>query len=173
MELFEELIKVLLPALAVLYAMYLVVKSFLDKEMEKKIVEVRSKNAEVILPVRMQAYERICLFLERITPNNLLVRLNDGSYTARQFQQILVGEIREEFNHNLSMQLYMSDDAWIMVKNAMQEVITVINESAKEVNPDAKSIELSRRIFEKMLAKDPDPIQIALTEVKDELRRIF
>ncbi|MFA0962740.1 hypothetical protein AB9P05_13140 [Roseivirga sp. BDSF3-8] len=173
MELLQELLKVLLPALAVLYAMYLVVKSFLDKEMEKKILDVRSKNAEIILPVRMQAYERICLFLERITPNNLLIRLNDGSYTARQFQQILVSEVRDEFNHNLSQQLYMSDDAWIMVKNAMQEVISVINESAKEVDPEGKSIELSRRIFEKMLAKDPDPIQQALTEVKDELRRIY
>lgn len=173
MELFEELIKVLLPALAVLYAMYLVVKSFLEKDMEKKVLDVRSKNAEVILPVRLQAYERICLFLERITPNNLLIRLNDGSYSARQFQQILNSEIREEFNHNLSQQLYMSDQAWIMVKNAMQEVISVINEASREVDPEAKSLELSKRIFEKMLAKEADPVQEALTQVKDEIRRIF
>jgi len=66
-----EFAKLLIPAAAVLYGMYLVVKSFVQKELDKAEIDIRSKNTAVILPLRLQAYERISLLLERIAPNNL------------------------------------------------------------------------------------------------------
>ena len=73
MEPLIELGKILLPASVVLYAVYLMVKSFIIKEIEMKKLEVRSRSIEITLPVRLQAYERITLFLERISPQNLLM----------------------------------------------------------------------------------------------------
>lgn len=173
MEIIVEFAKLLIPALAVLYAMYLTVKSFLTKELEKKVMEYKMKNTEIILPVRLQAYERMCLFLERISPNNLILRLNDTSYTAKQFQQILLSEIREEYYHNLSQQVYMSDESWNLVKNAMEEIVLAINSAASGLNDDARSIELAKQVFEKMLQKNADPAAYALKSVKDEIRHIF
>ena len=77
MEALIELGKILIPASVVLYAVYLMVRSFIIKEIELKKLEVRSRSIETTLPVRLQAYERITLFLERISPQNLLIRLSD------------------------------------------------------------------------------------------------
>lgn len=165
--------KILLPAGAVLYAMFLVVKSFLTKELEKKLIDIKIKNTETVLPIRLQAYERICLFLERISPNNLVVRLNNASLSASQFQQVLITEIRQEFNHNLSQQVYLSDEAWGMVKNAMEDIVSVVNIASQQLEKEDKSVELAKKIFELMMEKNNDPIGIALKKVKDEIRASF
>ena len=173
MEILAELAKLIIPAAIVLYGMYLTVKSFTAKELEKTLLELRMKNRDTVLPIRLQAYERICLFLERISPNNLVIRLNDASYNAKGFQQILLAEIRNEYNHNLSQQVYMSDNAWMYVKNAKEEVIAVVNQAGEGLPENAKGIELARRIFEKMSEKQEDPVAVALTQVKDEIRQAF
>lgn len=173
MEPFLEFLKLLIPGLIVLYAMYLTLKSFLHKDIEQKILDLKIKNQDVILPLRLQAFERMCLFLERITPNNLVLRLNDGSYTGKQFQQVLLAEIREEYYHNLSQQVYMSDESWNLVKNAMEEIIVVVNQAGSVLPEDAKSIDLARGIFERMLEKTNDPIADALKRLKDEIRDTF
>ncbi|MCG8319125.1 MAG: hypothetical protein MI921_06455 [Cytophagales bacterium] len=165
--------KILLPAGTVLYAMFLVVKSFLTKELEKKLIDIKIKNTETVLPIRLQAYERICLFLERISPNNLVVRLSNASLSAAQFQQVLITEIRQEFNHNLSQQVYLSDEAWEMVKNAMEDIVSVVNVAAQQVKSDDKSVDLAKRVFELMMEKNNDPIAVALKKVKDEIRTSF
>ena len=173
MEILIEFSKILIPAGAVLYAMYLVVKSFLDKELQKQQLEVRNKSIETVLPNRLHAYERICLFLERISPNNLVVRLNNGQYTAQEFQQIMLKEIREEYNHNVSQQVYMSDEAWELVKTAKEDLIVSINEATFGLADDATGLDLSKELFERTMSKDVDPIQKALTEVKNEIRNTF
>ena len=173
MDIIVEFAKLLIPAGAVLYGMFLVVKSFIQKELDKAQVEIKSKNTEVVLPLRLQAYERICLFLERIAPNNLVIRVRDNSFNAGQFQHALIHEIREEYNHNLSQQIYISNNAWNLVKNAKEEIIAVINQSAEGLASDAKSLDLAKRIFEKMLDKQVDPSVVALTQIKEEVRSLY
>ena len=173
MEILIEFAKILIPAGLVLYAMFLTVKSFLGKEMESKLLDLKMRNSDTILPIRLQAYERVCLFLERITPNNLIRRVNDNNFSARQLQEVLLNEIRNEFNHNLSQQVYMSDESWNLVKNAMEEVVVVINASANDMAPEAKSIDLSKRIFESLMERNADSTSNALTFVKNEIRQVF
>ncbi len=168
-----EFAKLLIPAGAVLYGMYLVVKSFVQKELNQAAIEIRSKNHEVALPMRLQAYERICLFLERIAPNNLVIRLNDSKYSATQFQQVMVQEIREEYNHNLSQQIYISDQAWDLVKNAKEEVIATINQGSQGLPKEAKSLDLARKVFDLMMQKQSDPVTHALVQIKQEVRTLF
>ena len=173
MELVIEFAKLLIPAAAVLYAMYLVVKSFLDKELQRQHLEIRGKSIETVLPNRLHAYERVCLFLERISPNNLILRLNTGDYTAIEFQHILVNEIREEFNHNVSQQLYMSDDAWSFVVHAKEDLISTINKTSESLGEKATSVDLAKAVFEQTMQKETDPIQEALKFAKSEIRQTF
>ena len=173
MDTLLEFAKLLIPAGAVLYGMYLVVKSFVQKELDKAEIEVKSNNAEVILPLRLQAYERISLFLERISPNNLVIRIRDNSFSAGQFHQALISDIREEYNHNLSQQIYVSDKAWSMVKGAKEEIISVINQSAEGMTAESNSLELAKRIFEKMMERKSDPTVVALTQIKEEVRTLY
>lgn len=173
MEVFSDLVKILLPAAAVLFAMFLTVKAFLNKDFEKKLVEVKVKNIELTLPLRLQAYERMCLLLERISPHNLVVRVNEPGFNVMQFQQKLVNEIREEFNHNLSQQVYMSDQSWNNIKIAKEEVISIINKSSSVVPMEANSIELARMIFENLMQRNEDPTAKALKFLKNEIRQVF
>ncbi|MEO9966248.1 MAG: hypothetical protein ABJF11_10690 [Reichenbachiella sp.] len=173
LEALTEFGKIILPAGAVLYAMYLTTRMFLNKEYEKRLIDIRIKNNETVLPVRMQAYERICLFLERIAPKNIIVRLNIGEMSAAEFQQVLLHEIREEFNHNLSQQVYMSEEAWNLVKNAMEEIVMLVNEAAGELDVEAKSIDLARKVFEKVIEKQELGTDVALSFVKNEIQQVF
>jgi hypothetical protein len=173
MEAFIELIKILVPASVVLYAAYLLVRSFISKEIDLKRLEVRARSIETTLPLRLQAYERIALFLERMTPSNLLLRLSAPGLPAKEFQQVLLSEIRNEYNHNVSQQIFMSEMVWDLVRNAKEDLIMTINEAIMELDGQAVSIDLSKRIMEKTLSKSVDPIAHALSELKKEIQQTF
>src|SRR5574339_841938 len=96
------------------------VRTFSQKEIELKRLEERGRSIETILPNRLQAYERMTLFLERIAPQNLLIRLNTSNMPAREFHQLLLNEIRNEYNHNVSQQVYMSEEVWGQIKSAKE-----------------------------------------------------
>jgi hypothetical protein len=157
----------------VIYGMYLTVQLFLQKQFEQKQAEIKQKNAETITPLRLQAYERMTLFLERITPNNLLLRMGNSGIQSLDFQQIMLKEIREEFNHNLAQQVYISHEAWEKIREAMNEVQTLINTSASEVSPDAPAIDLSKKIFERVIVEQKQPTSDALKFLKEEVQSLF
>lgn len=173
MDAFVELIKILVPALIVLYAAYLLVRSFIAREIDMKRLEVRGRSIETTLPLRLQAYERIALFLERITPNNLLIRLSIPGLPAKEFQQVLLNEIRSEYNHNVSQQIFMSEGVWELVKSAKEDLIMTINESISELDDQATSLDLSKKIVEKSMGKPEDSIAHALSELKREIQQAF
>ncbi len=103
MEVLLDLIKILLPAALVLYAMYLTVNAFLRKDFERRLVDIKLKNTDIILPLRLQAYERMCLFLERITPNNLIIRTKNGDFSAAELHLLLLSYFRVVLGNNLSL----------------------------------------------------------------------
>ncbi|MCX8490162.1 MAG: hypothetical protein ORN54_03765 [Cyclobacteriaceae bacterium] len=173
MNVLLEFGKILIPASIVLYAVYLIVRSFIQREIELKKLEVRGRSIEMILPARLQAYERMILFLERISPQNLLIRLNNPGFSARDFQKILLDEVRNEYNHNVSQQVYMSEEVWSQIKNAKEDLIIMINESATGMPPEATSIDLAKKVFQMTMDKKVDLINHALSELKKEIQQIF
>src|SRR5690606_3184522 len=173
MEIFTEIVKIVLPAGLVIYGMYIIAVSFLKNERDNKLISLKTKNTETILPIRLQAAERLCLLLERVTPNNLIRRVNTGNYTAKELHQLLLTEVREEFNHNVSQQVYFSDETWESVKNAIEQVITMINRASQDLNDEARGIDLNKRIFQLFLEKKQDSISVALKKVKSEIRIHF
>ena len=165
--------KILLPAALVLYAMYLGVKVMIAKELTQKEMDVRQNNIAITLPIRLQAYERMSLFLERIDPNSLVIRINQPELEARVFHQMLLKEIRDEYNHNVSQQVYMSDEVWQEIRTAKEDLITAINATAGDLPEKATSIDLARNLFEYLMNKDIDPIQHALKSLKDEISKTY
>jgi hypothetical protein len=165
--------KLLIPASVVLYGAFLMVRAFTQKEIELKKLEVRSRSIETILPNRLHAYERMTLFLERMAPQNLLVRLNTGAMPAREFHQLLLAEVRNEYNHNVSQQVYIGEEVWDLIKSAKEDLIVTINDSANEMGPEATSLDLAKKIFERTITKSVDPLAHSLSELKREIQRTF
>jgi hypothetical protein len=145
----------------------------LSKDFERRLIEMKVKNTEIILPIRLQAYERMSLFLERISLSHIIIRINDPSYNVVQFQQVLLTEIRNEFQHNLSQQVYMSDQSWVLIKKAMEDIISTINMAASVLPPDGRGIELARKVFEIQSERTEEPTAPALKYLKDEIRKVF
>ena len=168
-----EFAKLIIPAAIVLYAMYLMVKSFLDREMTQRVADMKASSAKDMLPVRLQAYERISLLLERIAPNKLVLRLSNGDYSYKEFQQILIANVREEYNHNLSQQIYVSDQVWELTNSAVEDVIMTINQGADSLPKEARGLDLAKKVFEIQSEKKADPLEHALQALKQEVRTIF
>ena len=173
MESLIEFGKILLPAALVLYAMYLGVKVMVAKELAQKQMDIRQKSIEITLPARLQAYERMSLFLERISANNLVLRVNQADFNAREFHQILLKEIRDEYNHNVSQQVYMSEEVWQEIKAAKEELIIGINASSEGLPDEATSLDLAKNLFDFMMNKDVDPIDNALKSLKEEISKTY
>jgi hypothetical protein len=173
MDALIELLKFLIPAVAVLYAMYLVVNGFLNRDLETRKLEIRGKQIDTVLPIRLQAYERMTLFLERISPQNLLLRINHGGLSAKDYHRLLLEEIRNEYNHNLSQQVYMSEQVWQYIKNSKEDLIMLINESSALVKEDQSGLDLAKKIFEVSIEKKIDPISHALQELKKEVAQLY
>lgn len=173
MEELLDLLKYTVPALVVFVACFFILKKFMDNEYRKQLLELRKANQNYTTPLRLQAYERMILFLERVSLNNLVSRVQKRGMTAKQFQSDLIVTVRTEFEHNLSQQIYVSQAAWDTVKLAKEEVIKVINVSATQVKDDATSAELSQKIFEILLKLEVSPTQMAISTIKKEVRQLF
>ena len=173
MDVLNSFLQILLPGGLVLLGVYLTVKSFLQKDFEKRALELRAQHTETVLPLRLQAYERVALLLERSSPHNLILRLNNSAFNAAQLQSTLVSEVREEFNHNLSQQIYVSMEVWALTRNAIEEIIGLINTSAQGIDPEQPSLVLARRIFETLIERNEDPIDRAMRQLKEEIQTIF
>ncbi|MBF9252069.1 hypothetical protein I2I11_02065 [Pontibacter sp. 172403-2] len=168
-----DLLKIALPALIVAAAMYYLVKKHYERDYQMRLLELRQKNTEVVLPIRLQAYERVVLLLERITPSNLLLRVSAAGHTAADYHRVLLSEIRNEFNHNMSQQVYMTEQAWQQVKHAREDMVSLINKTYQELPEGARGTDLAKRILETVLATEQDPTARAISFVKQEIGQVF
>ncbi len=168
-----DLVKTILTIGLLFLSCFILLRVYMNRPKQPSGNPVVVEEQKIILPLRLQAYERIILFLERITPNNLIMRLNRAELSAAQFQLLLIKAIREEFEYNLSQQLYISSRAWELVKNAKEETISMINQASSKVSESATSAELIRVLFEQYLGKEKQPVDFALDEVKMEIQKSF
>lgn len=174
MEIFEDILKIAIPAALVLYGMYLVMNTLVSKQLQKIHMDTVSKNQEQITPLRLQAYERVVLLLERISPPQLVLRVNDPNFNVRMFRQQLIASVREEYNHNLSQQVYVSKEAWNLVKNAVEDVQGLINSCAQNIeDQEDHSQQLGLLILRMYEENETDSIGTALNYVKDEVQQMF
>jgi hypothetical protein len=170
-----DLLKIILPALIVAAAIFLLFKQFLEREQQRRLIELRLESSKTTLPMRLQAYERIVLFLERISPSNILVRLSSAGQTVAEYHRVLQQEIRAEYEHNLSQQLYISAEAWDLVKQAKENVLTMVNQAyhATPNQQQARGPELAKRVLEGLMNDAADPTAQALAVVKREATGLF
>jgi hypothetical protein len=164
-----ELLKIFIPALLVFLAGYLAIERLLREESNRRRAELNASSKKITTPIRLQAYERIVLFLERISPDSLLVRVNQPSISSKALHGELLSNIRMEWEHNLSQQIYISVKGWALIKNAKDNVIKLINKSAEKVDPRSPSLVLSKTILDNIVELDNHPTARAIDFLKKEV----
>jgi hypothetical protein len=168
-----EILKYTLPALIVLITAYLLIRMMIKNDDNRRNKEIILQNQKTITPLRLQAYERAVLLLERISLDSLILRVNRQGMTVQKLQQEMLNAIRAEFEHNLSQQIYMSPQAWEVIKNAKINTVKLINTSANQVKPGSPSIEFSTQLLEKVMEMEKSPTQVAIDFIKKEFHSLF
>jgi hypothetical protein len=171
MDFFIDILKITIPALIVALTAFYLIKQLTVSSTEKKYIGIKAKNQKDILLLRLQAYERLILLMERITPDNLVMRIDPTGMNANEFHLELLSNIRAEFDHNISQQLYVSDMVWQEIYNAKEEVTKLINLSFQQLE-DASLLAFNRKIIEVYL-KSNLPTLKAITQIKAEARQLF
>jgi hypothetical protein len=167
-----QIVMIILPAGIVFLTTYYLVKNFLDHESRKKTLDLKLANQTVLTPIRLQAYERVVLFLERINPSSMVMRTNKNTGAAI-FQSELLKTIRTEFEHNLSQQIYMSNRSWEAVIRAKEETIKLINVASAKVSSDATAMELAQTIIAVSSHLTELPTKVAIETIKKEIGKEF
>jgi hypothetical protein len=173
METLFEVLKYTLPSLVVFATSYLIIKTFIENDQKKRKMELRMANLKTITPVKLQAYERLTIFLERIAPESIIIRIMEPNMTSAQLQSSLLKVIRAEFEHNVSQQVYVSSQAWSVIKTSKEQTIKLINTSIDKVDRDSPAINLSRTILETVISMKSAPNQAAIDFLKGEIQQIF
>jgi hypothetical protein len=173
MNLFLDILKITVPAIIVFLTAWVILKNMINNDQEKRKQELILSSSRTITPIKLQAYERIVLFLERISLESLLVRVSSSGMTASELHTTLLNTIRNEFEHNLSQQIYMSQQAWEVVRNAKSSMIKIINSEAEKMPENATGIVLSRQLLEKIIELDKEPTRVAIDFIKAEVSRIL
>lgn len=173
MEDILDIFKYILPSVVTFLAAYFIIKAFLDREYKNKLMDLRMQNHSTITPIRLQAYERMTLFLERIALTQLITRVHKSGMSARLLQNEMVKTIRAEYEHNLSQQIYITQQCWNSIKTAKEETIRAINIASTKVPDDAAGLDLINVIFELVTKVEKLPTDIALEQLKLEAKQTF
>ncbi|PKP52888.1 MAG: hypothetical protein CVT92_06880 [Bacteroidetes bacterium HGW-Bacteroidetes-1] len=139
----------------------------LSKLIHDNSEERKSESLKIILPLRVQASERLVLFLERMQPSLLVSRHLNNFSKANDLTQIILQNIREEFEHNLSQQLYVSSTAWQLTKTVREEVIQMIHLAYAALPEDASATEMAKKI----LGSEVKMIDHAIQRLREDLNK--
>lgn len=134
---------------------------------------MRQDNNKSLAPLRITAYERIIVMLERITPQSLVMRHNLNSSSAALLQMELIRALREEFEHNVSLQMYVSIECWEKVRRAKDETGELIKVAFTRVRPEATSMEFSREILKLEAVVSNSAIKEAILAIRMEMAKYY
>ncbi len=169
-----EILKYTVPAIIVLIATSTIVGRFIVAQNQRKQMAIFEGAQDITLRLRLQAYERLAMFIERISARQLIPRVYDPAMTVQDLQMVVTMTIRTEFEHNLSQQIYVSKNVWETVKGVKEQELNMINRVSQTLSPDASAKELHVRILEIVSKTSEDlPTDVALHIINAEVKQVM
>lgn len=161
----------LLPAVVVGVVSFYFFQMHSSNEEKRRRFVLRQENQKSALPVKLQAFERMTLFIERISLGKLLLRVKPASNSLEEYETLLTHTIDMEFEHNLAQQIYISSECWNVIKTAKNATIGMIRKAAKR--EDVDSADKLREVLLTNLMDQSAPTDAALDYIKKEVRDII
>mgnify|MGYP001007118325 FL=1 len=169
-----EIIKYTMPSLVCAVIVYVFLSKQSKSERMKMQFNLSKQSSKELMPIRLQAFERMTLFLERISPNQLIMRIREPEMDAADLHSALVFAIRQEYEHNISQQLYISESTWQMIVLTKDQLINDINSVYASVGNNSSGIEFSRAYLNFYVERnEPTPNHRCLNILKNEFNAIF
>jgi hypothetical protein len=148
-------------------------RQFYKAEAEKRLWELKRLAQKEISLIRLRAYERLSLLLERTTPEHMLLELNLGEMTILQVQQHLIRTVRMEYEHNLSQQVYVSEQVWSMIQNAKEQTLAFVTTIAQQLPIDATALDYAKMLITAYATNGDTPNELALQALKKEAQTLL
>lgn len=174
LEIILEILKYTIPSIIVLIGANVIIKRFLVTDIERKKLAIFSDTNEKTLMLRLQAYERLTIYIERIHPRSLVSRLYNTQLTNQEFHYMLIHAIQEEFEHNLSQQIYVSTQLWRTIMTVKEQSLNMINSIGSTLEPTNKCKEFTTAIMNYLQNSESGiPIEIALEMINNEAKIVL
>ncbi len=166
-----ELASYTLPALITGGTAFVLLTKYFNNEENRRRFELLKQNQKQSLPIRLQAYERVVLFLERINPVQLLLRVQPNGLDAQSYATLLIHSIQTEYDHNITQQVYISNEGWETILKAKNSIMTLVR--TKSITEGVTSAEEMRKLILEEVATEEVATDIAIAYLKEELKRVF
>lgn len=167
-----EISKFLFPCITVVLIAYWLINRPIRLEKLRIDAATNSENFKVVTPIKLAAYERLILFLERTSPDEILNREMEANMSSFEFQMRLLKVVRDEFEHNVAQQIYLSPKEWQAVVDAKNDILQLVNMCATQVNANDKAIKLAQTILRMYNEASQTPTKNAITLLKNEVSRL-
>ena len=163
-----EIVKITVPALIVYFTVYSLLKQYLEGQHKMRMLEFKQSHQKESTPLRFQAYERLSLFCERIALPNLILRMRQEGMTTAQLRLSLLLAIQQEYEHNITQQVYVSDQLWQIIKIARDDAVNTIDIVSEDIDPKADAKELATELFKFLQKRESTGLDKALVAIKKE-----
>lgn len=168
-----EIVTLFLGIFLALLAIYGLVRKDIVRFLSLKNIELHQQTASHLLPLRLQAHERLILFIDRINPANMLLRLHQSGIGIAELQAAVLTEVRSEYQHNITQQLYVSAGTWQVVKKLKDDTIGMINNGVLGLGKEATGLELAKAILEHMAGIEENPYDLTIELIKQDIHKLF
>ncbi len=168
-----EILKYTLPSLVVLLAVWVVLYKMLKEDKERRAFELKKQDRSLTIPIRLRGYERLILMLERIEIEHILLDADISSMSVVELQQFMLTTIRREADHNLSQQIYVSDEVWAAVVIAKEETLRFVSDCASRMAQGSTALQYAQLMIEAYTLNGETPLQQAKTRLKQEARELY
>ena len=163
-----ELLKITVPALVVFATAYYLVKKHLDTSVRLRQMELKQSATQTTVPMKMQAYERLAVFCEQSDITSLLGRFFDADMKCKELLFMMVGAVKQEYEHNVSQQVYVSDNLWKIIKLARNQNIAILESIGTSVGLDASASDLHDAIRKHLQEHPENPLATAQSAIRQE-----
>jgi hypothetical protein len=163
-----EIIKISVPALIVFFTVHYLFRNYQEGQQRMRQQEIDKEQRGASLPLRMQAYERLSLFCERVSIPTLLLRVPPGDQNAKTYRLALLLAIQQEFEHNITQQVYISSQLWEIIKAARDDAVNFISVVSEKIEPEASAAEFRKALLNYNAGREATGMETALQAIKKE-----
>ena len=169
----KDILLVTIPAVLVLVTAYILLRQYFDKQYKQELLKHRFDIKKETLKFKLQAYERLALFLDRISFPNLILRIRSSNMGAKTLNMALLVAIQQEYEHNSSQQVYTSENLWNIIKLARQEMANLIAQTYTEMGYDDNADVYVEKLLKAYMEWELNPVEQAISAIKQEASLIL
>jgi hypothetical protein len=159
------------PAIIILFVIHYLFRREFDKYLDLKFAEPNSNGNDQWLSLQLQAHERMIVFVERINPSNILIRLHQQGIGVSDLQSMVINEINTEYQHNITQQIYVADATWNVIKKLKEDTIAMIGNAGQGLPIESTGVDLSKKVLQHLSTMQDNPYDLTLSLIKNGVQR--